>query len=91
MEQKVPRRGFTDRVRVRIYFAPPDQRRRDPDNLMKALFDGLTYSRFWADDSQVDDFRVIRCWPMPGGKVVVIVETLNDDDCPHIGGPDSAQ
>ena len=32
---------------------PPDQRRRDIDNYNKALFDALTLTGVWEDDSQV--------------------------------------
>jgi crossover junction endodeoxyribonuclease RusA len=31
----------------------PDNRRRDEDNLKKALYDAITYSKLWVDDSLV--------------------------------------
>lgn len=42
-----------DRLRadVRIYL--PDGRQRDIDNIFKALFDAVTKSNLWYDDSQV--------------------------------------
>jgi hypothetical protein len=38
---------------VHIVLFPPDQRRRDIDNYNKALFDALTQTGVWEDDSQV--------------------------------------
>lgn len=31
----------------------PDNRRRDEDNLKKALYDAITYGRLWKDDSLI--------------------------------------
>lgn len=38
---------------VHIVLYPPDQRRRDIDNYNKALFDVMTMTGIWEDDSQV--------------------------------------
>lgn len=37
---------------IRLAFYPPDRRRRDGDNLCKALFDSMK-GRAWIDDSQL--------------------------------------
>jgi crossover junction endodeoxyribonuclease RusA len=44
-------------VVVDIVAFPPDRRRRDLDNLLKATLDSLT-PWAWADDSQVVDLRI---------------------------------
>ena len=44
---------LTDRLHVDIKATPPDGRRRDIDNILKALLDSLTESGIWKDDSQV--------------------------------------
>lgn len=70
----VPR--ITDhRLRVDIEVRMPDRRRRDLDNLPKAVLDGLTHAGLWPDDSQIDDLRVWRSERM-GGHLVVRVELL---------------
>jgi crossover junction endodeoxyribonuclease RusA len=50
---------------------PPDNRRRDLDNVSKAIFDGLTHAKVWLDDSQVSDMRIVRSETVKSGKVVV--------------------
>jgi crossover junction endodeoxyribonuclease RusA len=39
---------------------PPDNRRRDLDNLLKATLDSLTNAGVWVDDSQVRSIQI--CW-----------------------------
>jgi crossover junction endodeoxyribonuclease RusA len=55
----------------------PDKRRRDLDNLTKAIFDSLTHAGVWEDDSQIVDFRV---WKNPaiGGMVKVTIEPWHE-------------
>lgn len=49
-----------ERLQVTIAVIQPDRRSRDIDNLLKATLDALTHAHVWADDSQIDDLRVIR-------------------------------
>jgi crossover junction endodeoxyribonuclease RusA len=68
--------GIGDRrVKLDIEARMPDRRRRDLDNVPKALLDALTHAGFWADDSQIDDLRVWRSDRM-GGELVVTVTLL---------------
>jgi crossover junction endodeoxyribonuclease RusA len=53
-------RAFCGPVAVVIRAHPPDARRRDLDNALKAANDALTHAGIWADDSQVADLRIIR-------------------------------
>jgi Holliday junction resolvase RusA-like endonuclease len=42
----------------------------DCDNLVKGLLDAITQSeRFWRDDSQVVDLRVVKAWADPEGPI----------------------
>lgn len=70
-------RGFTpfdahDRLSVTIYAFPPDRRKRDLDNILKALFDSLCGYVF-DDDSQIDEIHLCREKNMKPGKVIVII------------------
>ena len=68
-----------ERVQVWVEAHPPDRRRRDLDNLKKALLDSLTHAKVWNDDCQVDDLRVIRKEPSEGGHVIVHVAIFARD------------
>ena len=65
------------RLCVKIAAYMPDKRRRDLDNLNKALLDSMTHAGVWVDDSQIDDLQVIRHAVEPGGRVVVTVMEIN--------------
>ncbi|WP_340608061.1 RusA family crossover junction endodeoxyribonuclease [Xenorhabdus bharatensis] len=47
------------RIKIKIIAHPPDRRRRDIDNLPKAVFDSLTHANFWVDDNQIDDMQIM--------------------------------
>lgn len=70
-----PRKTLHGRLRVSIEVQMPDKRRRDLDNLPKAILDSLTHAGVWLDDSQIDDLRVWRSHLM-GGRIVVTIEEL---------------
>ena len=56
-------------VAVEVY--PPDRRRRDIDNVQKALLDALEHGGAFRDDSQVVWLLTERAKVVPGGKTVV--------------------
>jgi len=64
---------LTGRLSVRIELSPPDRRRRDIDNVLKALLDSMTYAGVWIDDSQIDELSIKRIPMIPGGSVCVHV------------------
>lgn len=63
------------RLAVTIEARMPDRRKRDLDNLPKAVLDGLTHAGVWLDDGQIDDLRVWRSERM-GGCVVVTIRVI---------------
>jgi len=68
-----PRRAEPLRGSLHVHVAvhPPDQRRRDLDNAMKALLDSLAHGGVYEDDGQIDRLDIQRCAVVPDGKVVV--------------------
>lgn len=76
------------RLAVRIDAAPPDRRKRDLDNITKALLDALTHAGVWLDDSQIDDLRIVRQPHMSGGQVTVTVTPIDNENREEQGNDD---
>lgn len=69
-------------LRVTIAVFVPNRRKRDLDNLGKAVLDSLTHAGVWADDSQIDDLRYYRVRNPDGslaiaGMLKVQIEAIN--------------
>lgn len=64
------------RLHVQIAAYPPDNRRRDLDNLLKAVLDSLQYVGAFFDDSQIDRLDILRCGNEPEGMIVVNITAL---------------
>ncbi|EJH9744961.1 RusA family crossover junction endodeoxyribonuclease [Escherichia coli] len=64
------------RLRIKVIADVPDSRRRDLDNLQKAVFDALTKAGFWADDVQVVDYRVVKMPVVKGGRLELTITEL---------------
>lgn len=58
---------------VMIRVRPPDNRKRDIDNLIKPLLDSLVEYGVLPDDSMVFDLRIQRFDPIKGGEVTLSV------------------
>lgn len=69
-----------NRAVVTIQAFRPDNRRRDLDNLLKAVLDALTAAEVWDDDSQITDLRIYWGPDIGGYLKVSIVDTGEDDD-----------
>ncbi len=63
-------------LRVVTELYPPDNRRRDCDNAMKALLDALEHGGAYRDDGQIVRLEVEKRQPVPGGKCVVRIEAV---------------
>jgi len=74
-ERLVP---FARPVAVCIKAFPPDRRRRDLDNILKALLDALVHGGAMEDDSLIRDLRVrMMTWcALP--SVEVVIEDIED-------------
>src|SRR5262245_55530807 len=56
---------------VHIEMYPPDRRRRDCDNVFKALLDALAHGGAYHDDSQIEWLSIERCHPVDQGKTCI--------------------
>ena len=56
-------------VEIEVY--PPDRRRRDIDNVQKALLDALQHGGLYADDSQIRELNIEMRGCVPGGRTLV--------------------
>ncbi len=65
-----------NRVEVSIMLRPPDKRRRDLDNYLKVVFDAITHSGLWSDDSNVDRISIERGEVIKDGLLVVRIAEI---------------
>lgn len=69
----------TGRLSLTINAFPPDRRKRDLDNITKAILDGLTHGGIYDDDSQIDVLTINRGEVVKGGRIEIecreVVET----------------
>ena len=65
--------AHSGRLSVRLDAAPPDKRRRDLDNICKALLDALVHAGVMADDELIDELHIIRLPSAAPGSVSVTI------------------
>jgi len=86
---------FDGLVAVDFHAHMPDRRRRDVDNLPKAMLDSLVHAGVLADDSLVDDMRVRKARDANGqilirGYVIAIISTIQTTLHAGLSGNDFA-
>jgi crossover junction endodeoxyribonuclease RusA len=67
-----------DRMRISIEAFPPDRRRRDLDNLLKASLDALVFGGAIEDDSLIDDLRIRRGEVREGGELRIHIQGMHE-------------
>ena len=65
---------MTGLLSVSLELYPPDRRRRDIDNILKALLDSMCKAGIYADDSQIKRLHLYMYSHQPPGSVVVTIE-----------------
>lgn len=61
---------------VEVTIHPPDKRRRDIDNVQKALLDALQHGGAYGDDSQIVRLTIEKGDPLDGGKTLVHIRKV---------------
>jgi crossover junction endodeoxyribonuclease RusA len=69
---------LTGRLSIEVIASPPDRRRRDLDNILKALLDSIAHAGLIKDDSQFDKILVMREPPSPDGAVKIKITQLEN-------------
>lgn len=67
------------RIAVHIELIPPDKRKRDCDNHIKAVLDALEHAGVYENDSQIDEIRVNRLHVEPPGCCDVTICELTQE------------
>lgn len=70
----------TGRLAVSIEVYPPDRRKRDLDNLLKSVIDAVQHGGAFPDDSRIVWLLIYHAQRMPGGKVVVSIRDLSQQE-----------
>lgn len=65
---------FEGPVALQVDVYPPDRRKRDLDNVLKAILDALEKGGAFRDDAQVVDLHALKLPPRPGGEVLVRID-----------------
>jgi crossover junction endodeoxyribonuclease RusA len=73
LQQRVRRQKLTGSISIDIAANPPDKRRRDLDNMLKALLDALTHAGVWDDDSNIDELSIRRGKVVSGGRISIAI------------------
>ncbi|EFO5048330.1 RusA family crossover junction endodeoxyribonuclease [Escherichia coli] len=73
--------SLSGRLAIKVIAEPPDKRRRDLDNILKAPLDALTHAGLLIDDEQFDEINIVRGQLVPGSRLSVkIYEITGDND-----------
>lgn len=68
-------KALTEDISISIDIYPPDKRRRDIDNINKALFDALEHAGVFVNDSQIVEMHSYKKEPCKGGLIIVEINT----------------
>ncbi len=64
---------LTGSLKVSLIAYPPDKRKRDIDNLLKAPLDALQHAGIYADDNQINEINIIKGKPEKPGRLEVTI------------------
>lgn len=76
-DKKIPSEPMQGLLRVSLLIHPPDNRRRDLDNTLKAILDSLQYAEVYTDDWQVRQLIAEMGPATPGGRVLVKISEVS--------------
>lgn len=74
--KRIAGKRLAGRLSVKILVNPPNNIRRDIDNLAKVPLDALTHAAVWLDDSQIDELYIRRDEIKKGGFITIQITEL---------------
>jgi crossover junction endodeoxyribonuclease RusA len=77
VRQARARKAMAFPLEVRVAAYPPDRRKRDLDNLLKATLDALQSSGVYLNDNQIESLSIYRAEPVAGGQLEVQITALD--------------
>lgn len=72
--------ALNERLHMEVYLYPPDNRKRDVDNVLKPLLDALEHAQVYENDSQIDKLCITRMEVVKGGMCDVVISQLTSSD-----------
>jgi len=69
---------YSGRLGLVIAAYPPDRRKRDLDNLLKATLDALVHTKIIRDDSDIDELGIARREVFPSGRLVLRLGNVSE-------------
>ena len=72
--------SLSGRLAIKVIAEPPDKRRRDLDNILKAPLDALTHAGVLMDDEQFDEINIVRGQPVSGGRLGVKIYPIMHEE-----------
>lgn len=72
--------GSERRLAITINVLPPDKKRRDLDNILKATLDALQHAKVYGDDNQIDMLTVIRRNPVEYGALQIWITECSSNE-----------
>jgi len=76
IKQKYPKTKIFGAVKILRDLYPPDNRRRDEDNIVKAINDSIMKAGIIKDDSQIMKAVNVKHQPKPPGCVKITLEEI---------------
>ena len=77
-KKKWDRKALVGDLGVEIMVFPPDKRKRDLDNIKKALFDALQHAGLYKDDYQICDDHTVRMQPVKNGLIELKIKKIGE-------------
>lgn len=68
--------ALNGRLHMEVYLYPPDNRKRDVDNILKPLLDALEHASVYENDSQIDKLCVTRMEVAKDGYCEVTISEI---------------